>query len=287
MWKESYRIGIEAIDEQHKKLFQMTNELLNAIEEKQGPEEFQRVVDFLKDYVVIHFRDEEAYQASIQYAGMPEHVLQHKRFTDTILAFEERLKKSGYDLEIVKELAGMLTSWLIYHVADADQKIVGRETKPAEDKEDSHIDCFVDGVRNVLEQMAGENYGKIGTKKSVLKQDKEDVAIKVDFVGDLPGSAVFVFSREFALKIFEVMTFMTPREVDSMVCSALAEISNIVSGTAAMLLSRKGVQCDIKTPVLSAGKATEEEKEHAVLEGIHISTGLGSIEVGLTLPATA
>lgn len=282
MWKESYRIGIESIDTQHQELFKMTDELLKSIEEERGPEAFQVSIRFLKDYVAEHFRDEEAYQASIQYEGMDAHIRQHREFTETVLKFEKKLQETSYDLTVVKELAGTLTAWLIYHVADADQKIVGNNMSQAEIVPDSYIDSFGDSVRQILEKMIGEELLNIHGEKNVFTEVENDVIVAVDLTGDSHNRAVFGFSKEFALKLFEAMTFMATEEVDEMVCSALAEMSNIICGNTAVLLSNKGVEIDIKTPELLPGTYTGAGE----MEGIRVATDFGGLEVAIAINAS-
>ena len=128
MWKESYRIGIDLIDRQHEELFRATDTLVRAIEANADKQTFRQTITFLKDYTVRHFHDEEAYQASIHYSGMEDHKKAHRKFTGIILDYERRLVESDFDIRIVKDLAGTLTAWLIYHVADADQRIAKGDT---------------------------------------------------------------------------------------------------------------------------------------------------------------
>lgn len=47
------------IDEQHKELFRMTEELVGAAQNGITAEACRKVIGFLKEYVVFHFRDEE------------------------------------------------------------------------------------------------------------------------------------------------------------------------------------------------------------------------------------
>lgn len=278
MWKECYRLGVESIDKQHQKLFQMTEQLLKAIEEKKEPDTFRQVIYFLKEYVVVHFKDEEAYQASINYAGMAEHIKQHREFTNTVLSFERNLEQSLYDMKVVKELAGMLTAWLIYHVAEEDQKIVGKnQGEKEETKTGSYLDSFEESVQQVLEKMVGLNTFNIRSEKASFKQMEENVIVTVDLTGDSYHSAVLGFSKELAVKLFEAMTFMVTEEVDELVCSALAEISNIICGNMSILLSKKDVNIDIKTPVFSAEKYMAEKE----MEGMYITTDLGNMKIAI------
>lgn len=280
MWKESYKLGVESIDIQHKKLFEMTEELLKAIDQKSEPEVFKKIIGFLKEYVVVHFKTEEAYQASIQYIGIKEHIKQHQAFTNLVLSFEKRLEQSAYDLTILKELAGTLTAWLIYHVADADQKIILKNLRQEKEIQNekivnSYIDSFEESMKDVLIKMAGLDSSNIDIRKKNLTKITGDVIITVDLIGDFQGSIVFSFSKKFAVKLFEAMTFMVLEEIDGLVCSALAEMSNITCGNITILLSKKGVNVDIKTPLI----VSEKEIEGNVLEGLHIATKFGDLEI--------
>lgn len=273
MWKESYRLGVETIDRQHMKLFQMTEGLLKAIDGNHGPDVFKDAIGFLKDYAVEHFRDEEAYQASIHYDGMKEHVRQHQVFAETVLSFEKRLEDTDYSLNTVKELAGFLTAWLIYHVADADQRITGKAQGPVGEFAGSYMECFEECIQNVLEKMAGLDVNDIHTEKIFLPKMSDNVAIEVELTGNLSGKAVFGFTKDFAVKLFEAMTFTVVTEVDDLVCSALAEISNIISGNVVTLLSNRGTDCNIRTPQVLSSKDVRGE----VLEGIRFNTAIGGL----------
>ena len=48
MWKESYRLGIDRIDEQHIELFRMTEELIRAIERRASTEAYQKALGFFE-----------------------------------------------------------------------------------------------------------------------------------------------------------------------------------------------------------------------------------------------
>lgn len=255
----------------------MTEELLKSIEEQRGPETFEAAIGFLKEYVVVHFRDEEEYQASIQYEGMADYVNQHREFTETVLKFEKKLQETSYDLTVVKQLAGTLTAWLIYHVADADQKIAGKDMRRAEAAPDSYIDSFGDSICQVLEKMVGGDSLNILGEKNLFTEIEDDVMVAVDLTGDSHDRAVFGFSKEFALKLFEAMTFMVTEEVDELVCSALAEMSNIICGNTAVLLSEKGVTIDIKTPEFLSGSYTGPGE----MEGIRVATDFGGLKLAI------
>lgn len=273
MWKESYRIGIDLIDRQHEELFRATDTLVRAIEANADKQTFRQTTTFLKDYTVRHFHDEEAYQASIHYSGMEDHKKAHRKFTGIILDYERRLVASDFDIRIVKDLAGTLTAWLIYHVADADQRIAKGDTGAGLTLAQSFLNIFSDSALDVMEKMAGFSANDIEEQFVSNKRVQGDIFVEIGLIGDLKGRIIFGFSKELAFKLIEIMTFVEPAEIDELVCSALAELSNITCGNAATALTEHGKVCDIKTPVVTA------EPPCGLIDGMVLQTNVGGLEI--------
>ena len=273
MWKESYRIGIDLIDRQHEELFRATDTLVRAIEANADKQTFRQTITFLKDYTVRHFHDEEAYQASIHYSGMEDHKKAHRKFTGIILDYERRLVESDFDIRIVKDLAGTLTAWLIYHVADADQRIAKGDTGAGLTLAQSFLNIFSDSALDVMEKMAGFSANDIEEQFVSNKRVQGDIFVEIGLIGDLKGRIIFGFSKELAFKLIEIMTFVEPAEIDELVCSALAELSNITCGNAATALTEHGRVCDIKTPVVTA------EPPCGLIDGMVLQTNVGGLEI--------
>ena len=273
MWKESYRIGIDLIDRQHEELFRATDTLVRAIEANADKQTFRQTITFLKDYTVRHFQDEEAYQASIHYSGMEDHKKAHRKFTEIILDYERRLVESDFDIRIVKDLAGTLTAWLIYHVADADQRIAKGDTGAGLTLAQSFLNIFSDSALDVMEKMDGFSANDIEEQFVSNKRVQGDIFVEIGLIGDLKGRIIFGFSKELAFKLIEIMTFVEPAEIDELVCSALAELSNITCGNAATALTEHGKVCDIKTPVVTA------EPPCGLIDGMMLQTNVGGLEI--------
>lgn len=129
MWRDEYCIGVDIIDTQHKSLFAKTAELAEKLEEglEKNKQAIIEGIMFLKQYALQHFADEEAYQKSIDYKGFNEHQAQHKSFIQTLLQHERALKASNFAEEDVQALMKALSNWLVFHVANSDQKIVGKD----------------------------------------------------------------------------------------------------------------------------------------------------------------
>jgi hemerythrin-like metal-binding protein len=124
-WKDEYLIGVEHIDNQHQSLFAKVVEFSEIVEAgvEENKEEIIAGIKFLKEYALKHFSDEEAYQQSINYPEFPEHQAQHKSFVQTVLNTERELKASNYAEVDVRKLLNTLSVWLVFHVANSDQKL--------------------------------------------------------------------------------------------------------------------------------------------------------------------
>lgn len=277
MWKDSYRLGVERIDNQHMELFRMTEDLVNSVNHGGTVEGYQKVLEFLKNYVIYHFQDEEAYQASIHYKDIQAHRKEHQQFTQTVLSYEKRLKENGFDQKTMKDLAGTVTAWLIYHVVDTDQKLVAGKASADEERYfDHYADLFSSSALEVMEAMAGLDRGQAQLDIEGAYQPRGDMFVSIQLVGDVKGNVVFGFSKDLALNLLESMTGMELTELDELVQSALCELTNISCGNAATALVKRGMQCDIKPPVVSTDFPGD-----AGGTGVHIGTGSGELEIGL------
>jgi hemerythrin len=260
MWKNSYAIGDERIDSQHRALFGMADDLVDAIRNRNGvdgPEVCARAVTFLKDYVVKHFSDEEDLQAALGYAGLPDHKKLHLGFVSTVSDYEQRLLESDFDPQVMQQFAGKLIGWLIYHVVGEDKKITKMVAvavpRALEKAEPAQFDvCFADSACDVLGQML--NIPVRIVPETPSGSEKGDISVSVGLIGDCPGTAEFVFPLVTALRIVQSMTMIDPDEFNEMVESALREIANIISGSAASKISEMGYACDITPPKLYRGQ---------------------------------
>jgi len=122
MWKESFRTGIDVIDRQHKELFEKTAILLRGANDsvENNRELCISTIRFLENYAVSHFTYEEDYLLSIDYPDFAEHKMQHDKFLQSVVSYEQKMEESDFSAKHVKEFTGMLATWLIYHVADID-----------------------------------------------------------------------------------------------------------------------------------------------------------------------
>jgi hemerythrin len=260
MWKDVYAVGNEVIDEQHQELFRMTDDLVETIR-RQGPDSASacaQAVTFLKNYVVKHFADEEALQASLGYAGLEAHKVLHRDFVATVLEYEKNLVESNFGSEIMQQFGGTLIGWLIYHVVGEDCKITGMvKTKAPQVQEkvqpDQFIVNFADSACEVLSQMLNLT---VQTDPNAPPPGGQvsDLNVSIGIVGDHKGSAEFSFPLVTALRLVQHMTMTDPSGLSGIMESALREIANIISGNAASRIAEAGYVCDITPPKMYRGQ---------------------------------
>jgi hemerythrin-like metal-binding protein len=281
MWKDAYRLGVETIDNQHRQLFEMVDKLLHVIDDsKHGDykKECADAVNFLYDYTVKHFKFEEGYQASIGYADIEAHKLQHKRFIITVDNFAKRMLESDYDMKIVKAFSGSLVAWLNYHVAETDQKIVGKKPQSPNESITTCLESFLSSSLNVIETMAGVKQDDIKKTIPPKRDFSGDISFSIELVGDLSGRAIFSYSAGLARLVIKSLAAMDMEELDEIARSAMAETSNIIGGKATVTMSGLGKTCDISTPTLMTDKI-----DTLGFEGFHLQAGEGSMQVLLSV----
>lgn len=126
-WQESFSIGVDIIDKEHRRLFQIINKLFKFREEEKDSEWIcQEGIKYFKGHAVQHFADEEAYMESIGYEGLERHKSIHRGFREyTLPALEEELERTGCTEEAMEHFLGVCAGWLIGHTLTEDQAIKG------------------------------------------------------------------------------------------------------------------------------------------------------------------
>lgn len=126
-WREEYNIGVDIIDQEHQRLFQIINRLFALREEEQNNQwTGQEGVKFFKEHAVKHFADEETYMESIGYEGVEQHKHIHQDFRENILpALEGELERTNYSTDAVDHFLGVCAGWLIGHTLTEDLAITG------------------------------------------------------------------------------------------------------------------------------------------------------------------
>ncbi len=121
IWQDSYSIGIDTIDTQHKKLFDIMNKIYVAALEDSDLEIIIEFFDELQDYTKYHFDEEEQYFTTLSQRCVEEHKNEHQFFIDEL----EKIKQQSLRIGAISlELLYFLNDWLVNHILVVDPKYV-------------------------------------------------------------------------------------------------------------------------------------------------------------------
>jgi len=122
-WSEDLATGSFQIDTQHKQLFKIINELLDACKKGQAKQEVIKVVNFLERYVDEHFSTEEKFMEKHNYPHIAAHKRQHTEFKKSVNDFKNKLNNEGITLSFTVSLTHSLVEWLSKHIRVVDKEL--------------------------------------------------------------------------------------------------------------------------------------------------------------------
>lgn len=122
-WDKTLETGNETIDTQHKQLIETLNKLIVAHNEKKGPAVLSSTLEFMTNYVVQHFHDEEELQLKYKYPGYEDHKNKHNNFKFVVKDLTDRLNEEGYTDALVEKTISTVADWLITHIKGDDLRL--------------------------------------------------------------------------------------------------------------------------------------------------------------------
>lgn len=123
--KDEYKVGIDFIDQQHSKLFELANETYNLLNDKLRTDKYDKIVDLLtelKEYAIFHFQAEEEYMKSIQYKKMFTQKIEHEEYIKKFEDLDLNSIDENQDKYIL-DLLNFLNNWLVDHILEKDMLI--------------------------------------------------------------------------------------------------------------------------------------------------------------------
>jgi len=121
LWTPALSVGVEAIDDDHKKLFQLFNEARLAAEvEANNSHLLQGIAQELVLYMESHFKREEAIMRASGYPSCEQHEEVHHGFMVNI---QSMLNQAGNDGGSIAEFVYSLKELFAKHIKGNDQKI--------------------------------------------------------------------------------------------------------------------------------------------------------------------
>jgi hemerythrin len=119
-WSDDYAIGIEMIDEQHKKFFRLARHFWEDCLADEGEERIKSTLAALGHYANKHFLVEESFMEEKGYPFLDDHKIKHAQFIELYKNLDDLLKKHGPKEVIINETLSLLMDWLKEHIVNVD-----------------------------------------------------------------------------------------------------------------------------------------------------------------------
>lgn len=124
-WKDDYKIGIDLIDEQHQKLFEIAGRAYDLLKNNFKMDKYDAIVDIieeLKEYTAYHFKTEEDYMQSIEYKRFFSQKVQHNDFIEKINGIDLKKVDDNQGTYLI-EILEFIANWIGEHILGQDKLI--------------------------------------------------------------------------------------------------------------------------------------------------------------------
>lgn len=124
--KPEYFTGIELVDSEHKRLFELAEQTYQLLKAEYIPDKYDHVKDLLielREYTEKHFADEEEYMESIQYKRITSQRLQHRNFIKKLSEVDVDEIIDEDPEKAIEDILHFLTNWLVHHILEMDMMI--------------------------------------------------------------------------------------------------------------------------------------------------------------------
>lgn len=118
-WSAELAVGIQEIDEQHKVLVGLLNEMNRAVQQHNCLESAREILGRLGEATRIHFAVEESLMRVFEYPGYEEHKKRHEQLLRRFREYEARVASGQQDIGF--QLLHFLKLWLHGHIAESDK----------------------------------------------------------------------------------------------------------------------------------------------------------------------
>jgi hemerythrin len=119
-WNDGFSVNIKEIDEQHKKLIKLINDLNSAMGSGKGKDVLGSVLTGLVEYTKIHFAAEEGLMQKHQYPAYQSHKILHDALTKQVVDVTNKFQEGKSIVTI--EVMNFLKDWLTNHIQNTDKK---------------------------------------------------------------------------------------------------------------------------------------------------------------------
>ena len=196
-WSKNYLMGIDKLDEEHKELFRISDQIYNKVMERGDDAKYRlflmnETLEYMLRYYKRHAKSEEIYMREIGYAGYEFHKMLHDEFYNMLLKKKaDIVKRNECSKKEIAELVGDGIGWLLEHIITEDMAIVGKGISAIS----SYNSDFEEQLKNVINtnlisflnvaanvkiinrNYQGEDFGKVICQKMVYNLGSRQIVV--------------------------------------------------------------------------------------------------------------
>ena len=222
VFDSSFLTGFKNIDDQHGQLFETLNAMFDAYEQKKGHEELQKSLDFLNQYTINHFFDEEQLIMKNKFSDLHNHQQLHKSFIKKIRDYTNHYSLSGASDSLIVDIQNEIGSWLVDHIKGQDF-LWARELKEKEAQSGETV--AKNGVAIKTPPQNKGDSGKITRKKRRFK-----LSAKIIFISSIMLFIAFLLMTFLSVYYLEKISLSTAVTVtESQLKGNIAYLSYLVN----------------------------------------------------------
>ena len=121
VWDHVLSVGVDEVDDDHRKLVNLFNMLNHSVTEGDDPEYLAAVLDELINCTAWHFSHEERLMLKHGYEGLAEHKEEHKELVKSAKELQQKILQAG-NLVATEDIE-FLERWLTEHILTTDMRM--------------------------------------------------------------------------------------------------------------------------------------------------------------------
>ncbi len=188
-WNKNFETGIVLIDEQHKQLVHILNQLASHLASRSNPIALNKIFDELTDYADYHFKTEEEiwrdYFKNDEWYEKHEHT--HESFINKVISLKKEDKNRPLD-HVIQEIISFLAHWLAFHILDNDKRMamvvkaiesnqsIEQAKALAEEEMSGLMNTFIDTVLHMYDNLSNRTF-ELMREKALRKQAERELQV--------------------------------------------------------------------------------------------------------------
>jgi len=119
VWTDTLSVGVLELDNQHKRLVALINELNEAMKVGKSKDTLHKIFDDLVNYTIHHFSYEESLLQKASYVNYATHKREHDELTKKVKVLRDDFLSGKMMISI--EVRDFLKEWILNHIQKTDK----------------------------------------------------------------------------------------------------------------------------------------------------------------------